>query len=149
MIWLLPGDMEPEVPQQKGILGGLMNRISGGITYRIVRDLNQLIEKIRLFDDEHDDKVIELIKFLVCRDDPEAAEAPLFYDGLGEGEDGQPTIRLAQLREEQVRGLEMPWFDPPANFVAALESHAADCEQQWLEVNRQFIEELLGEETLS
>jgi hypothetical protein len=147
MIWLLPGDMEPEMPQQNGLLGGLIERFSGQFTYRVVRDLNQLIEKIRIFDDELDDKVIELLKFMLCRGDPEAAEAPLFYDEQGESEEGQTTIRLAQVLDEEVRVVEMPWDDPPRDIVEALESDAGDAERQWLEVNGQFIAETLGEET--
>jgi len=145
MIWLIPGEETPEIPEQAGLLG-LAEQMSRGSTHRIVRDLNQLIEKIRIFDDELDDKAVEFFKFVIRLNNKEAAEAVLLYDGQDSDEEGLPTIRMALVLEDEVTGVEMPWMDPPSEIVESLESRDAEGEHRWLEVDERFISEILREE---
>lgn len=53
--------------------------------YRIVRSQNRLREKIRIFDDGKDDRIIELMKVFISvsigKQHPELEEFELYYDG--------------------------------------------------------------------
>lgn len=61
--------------------------------------LNDLVEKIRIFDDGHDDRVIEIAKLVIQRQDPEFTEGSLLYDEVEEAEGDEATIRFVHLEE--------------------------------------------------
>jgi len=65
MIWLKSGATSPRVLDP--ISRGLAARALSECTLRIVANRNDLVEKIQVFDDELDDRIIELVKFLLSR----------------------------------------------------------------------------------
>lgn len=76
--------------------------------FRRVCNLNELKEKIYLFDEGFDDREIEVLKLMIeLREN--RMEAPitgrLLFVELGTNEDGSPAIRFAQLGQERLKSL--------------------------------------------
>ena len=128
MIWLLPAPPgEPPSAPPPGSLPAGMRASMSGYRFRAVRDLNQLREKVYVFENGLDDRVIELVKQVLADrlpPDLKGAGAGLWFAGLGssaEG-DGTPTnggsgpgdgsggdvMRFAVLTRDGTRAMEVP-----------------------------------------
>lgn len=66
MIWFNPNQHAPDEHIQN-IMDNLPVEIMQRYMFRIVSDMNSLIEKIRCFDDALDDRVMELVKLLLLQ----------------------------------------------------------------------------------
>lgn len=82
MIWLSPQGESP-AEQVSSLMDHLPVDIVQQYTFRTVKDLNALIEKIRCFDDALDDRVLEIVKLLLLqqwlKQHPDEQTAPQIY----------------------------------------------------------------------
>jgi hypothetical protein len=87
MVWLIPemqgkaGEPPEELPAEA------MQKLGDGFRFRLVRNLNELIEKILIFDAKLDDRIVELAKLVAAAKlPPEKADGEIYFSGLtGEG----------------------------------------------------------------
>lgn len=77
-----------------------------GFLLRIVRSLNQLLEKLAIFDAGLDDRIVEILKVFVlvnyCRDNPEDKDVDLLFSVE---QDGQWIIHILQNGVEKAHSL--------------------------------------------
>ncbi len=82
MIWLCP-DGEPPLKDKEEIMESLPPALLHRYQFRTVVNMNELIEKIRCFDDGLDDRVVELVKLLtfqqLIKQNPEMSEETQLY----------------------------------------------------------------------
>ena len=67
---------------------------------RLVRSLNDLIEKILLFDDGQNDKTIELLKLIIIEENDLRPDAEIYYSGLVT-EKGKKQLSFSVYQEGQ------------------------------------------------
>lgn len=145
MIWLLPGDDPvPEDPLQSGP----MSVFTDSLTRRRVRTFNGLAEKIRLFDDGLDDKVIELSKLLICLQEPALQQGELYFDGIDE-EDDETTARFAHLEEDegQMLGVSLESLQAAIQGLLASVSQGEEDQTGWVEIDREWATSVFAEMT--
>jgi hypothetical protein len=147
MAWLVPGDQQPE-PLDAATFGETGDEIGRSYTYRLVRTHNQLVEKIKVFEDGLDDRLLEMLKTFL-RHGPETITretgAQMFYDGYTEDTAGARQLRLVLLggAEASAVNLKPGVYDEfMANFAAALPGPASE-PGQWLVVNESYAVNLL------
>jgi len=142
MVWLVPGEGRPERldPSRFGTLG---KGLGQGYTYRLVRTRNELVEKIRIFEDGLDDRVLELLKAFLRRGEEETfrgAEGSLLYDGALAIPEGGRQVRLILVGGAEPVAVTLKadaYDDMRSRFGAVLpaESQAAG---EWLEVDQDY-----------
>ncbi len=149
MIWLIPGDEEPE-KLDPGALAALGDMARQGYTLRLVRSKNHLIEKIMIFDDRLDDRMIELLKAALrirTEQDGRSFDGVLLYEGVSEGESGPSEMHLAVLGQGDQEAFVLPWevyLKFAAEYVNALPN--VDEERgRWLQVDESYAEALIQE----
>jgi len=100
MIWLKHVD-EGERPV---IDSTVMPRIDfiQGYRFRLVASLNQLIEKIQIFDDGYDDIVIEVFKFIACVRNQIDIATPFFYQQTQRPLLSKKQIEFAEIVESSL-----------------------------------------------
>jgi len=137
MFWLVPAGTRPGdaigFPGPKGLYSGYI--------LRLVRDFNELIEKILLLDAGIDDRLMELFKLHVRRHGHLAAYprgTKLFFHGIDRDDQGQPQINLLVLegdaethlvtREDAYRAWEQRTkpLPPPTD------------QQDWLQIDQKY-----------
>jgi len=98
MIWLAEGE-NPKPPLEEGSsVMGLM--ASTGYIFRRVNSYNELLEKIRCFDDRQDDRAVEALKVAVRAERKLPPDQALLYSGVTAKEGGKKAVRLTGLAKK-------------------------------------------------
>jgi hypothetical protein len=137
MIWLIPGD-DPVPPDP--FESGPLSILSGGLKSRCVRSFNELVEKIRLFDDGLDDRIIELSKLLICLQEPSFHDGELFFDGLDEA-DEETAAHFVHLEDEEGQTISVSWEDllvASQGLLDSLSSSSEEDQKGWAEIDREW-----------
>jgi hypothetical protein len=102
MVWMLPemqgkaGEPPEELPAE------VMKKLGDTYRFRSVRNLNELIEKIVIFDAKLDDRIVELAKLVVAAKlPPEKADGEIYFSGLS-GEGKEAMLNFAVLKPPPV-----------------------------------------------
>jgi RNase P subunit RPR2 len=142
MIWLPHGQAQKPPLAEGSALMNLMAKT--GYAFRLVESYNELIEKIRVFDDHQDDRVLEALKLSI----PEEQKAPsgqrLFYDGIVEKGGSNKAVRLAVVKKEGQTAQEVSWEEWGRQATALSRAPVSEGEsRKWLRVDRDYASELL------
>jgi len=151
MILRRPKQDEPEELADESF--GLLSTLSGkGYDYRLVTTMNELVEKVLIWEDGLDDRTVEVFKLVVwlaLDEDQRTGEAQLFYGGMS-GEGGAEatmefmlvsdagTMAMAVPLEGEFRRLEK-------QIVRGLPDVAAE-RGKWRRVDRTYARAILGEQ---
>ena len=87
MVWMIPDAPGPAGAPPEALPPGVVQKLGEKYRYRLVSNLNELIEKILIFDAGLDDRIIELAKLVAAAKlPPEKADGEIFFSSLtGEG----------------------------------------------------------------
>jgi hypothetical protein len=142
MVWFVPGEGQPE-SLDASLFGALGKGLGQGYTYRLVRTRNELVEKIRIFEDGLDDRVVELLKAFLRHGGEEAvrgAEGSLFYDRSLATPGGGRQVRLILVGGAEAVAVALKadaYDDMKSRFEAALPA-GGQRPGEWLEVNQDY-----------
>jgi len=147
MAWLVPGDGRPE-PLDAAQFGPLGASLGQGYRYRLVRSRNELTEKVLLFDDGLDDRVVEVCKvFLRHGEGPVSRDAggTLFYEGSSAEASGGPRLRfvLTGVAEPVSVSLRPGASEDLHSRLAAVLPEGDEAPGQWQEINEGYALALL------
>lgn len=137
MFWL-PQDEEAKPPlAEDSQVMGLM--ASSGYVFRRVNSYNDLVEKIRLFDDRQDDRAVEALKLAVRTERKVPEGETLFYDGVANKEGGKKAIRLTCLARKKKLSFEVPVEELVRQTGLLSRTAAAESEgRKWLCVDEKY-----------
>jgi hypothetical protein len=148
MIWLVPGDESTDDIGHAGL--ETVNRMTEeGYTFRLVRTQNELVEKILIFDDGLDDRVIELFKFAIWNSLVEGQrpqDGSMFYSGATDTESGERIMELVLFAETGQTSFEVPWEEAFRTFESEVAPVIADAGAQpgpWPRIDQAFAQALL------
>ena len=115
-----------------------------GYRFRWVASYNQLVEKIRIFDDGHDDRALEWLKLELASARKSGPTQNVFYDGLVEKSSAKKNVRLTEIKREGPVVHEVPWEQLQRHTSllsknASLEPEAG----KWLHVDEKYAVEIL------
>lgn len=119
-----------------------MFELAEGYTFRLVTSLNELLEKIRLFDDGYDDVAMEVLKLLASVSDQIDLAHPLLYDHTERSLFGKRSLVLVELIEEGPRTHSYPVKPNYANAEQLADrprpriEHSTD---RWLQLSRSHL----------
>ncbi len=142
MIWLPHGQAQKPPLAEGSAVMNLMAKT--GYAFRLVESYNELIEKIRVFDDQQDDRVLEALKLSILEEQKAPSGQMLFYDGIVERGGSNKAVRLAVVRKEGKTVREVSWEELQRQAKAL--SRAAVSEEEsgkWLRVDRNYAGGLL------
>lgn len=115
-----------------------------GYRYRVVPDLRHLIEKILIFDDGLDDRIVEVLKLRNWRQildlapDSEPLSGEIFYQELASGDDGARQLILAILTEDDVYPVSVPEAGYITTIALVLNSLKREEKSGWLAVDQTY-----------
>jgi hypothetical protein len=141
MIWFPNGEArKPPLDEGSVVMNLLFNR---GYSCRLVNSYNELIEKIRIFDDGQDDRALEALKLaFTARQAP--ADQKLFYDGTVGKEGGQKAVRLSVVKKKGKTVQEVPFEELRRQAAVVLRVLTAEDEKgKWLCVDANYASKLL------
>jgi hypothetical protein len=106
IIWLPQGETKRPSIDEGSVVMNMMGK--AGYRFRWVETYNHLVEKIRIFDDGHDDRALELLKldFRLAR--RASAGQKFFYDGLVQKGPGTKGLRLIEVKKDGTLFHELP-----------------------------------------
>ncbi len=137
-IWLIHGDNPPTVIEKER--AKWEKRVKNH-TLRVVTTLDRLIEKIAVFDDGQNDKVIELMKMRVGAQDKKTLIQEFFYAGCQKILTSETVIKLVGMTENgQVRytvPLE-PENEGLLDVLNSMETGPGLNEEVWLLVDQEY-----------
>jgi len=137
MFWLAEGEV-PKPPLEEGSsVMGLM--ASTGYVFRRVNSYNELVEKIRCFDDRQDDRAIEALKVAVRAERKLPPAQVLLYSGVTNKEGGKKVVRLTCLAEKSKVSFEIPAEElVRQSSLVSRTTSPEDEARKWLCVNERF-----------
>jgi hypothetical protein len=140
MVWLPHGDTSKPSVEEGSVIMNMMAKT--GYKFRAVDSYNELLEKIRIFDDDQDDRAVELLKqaFNVRQKGPSGQK--LFYDGMYQKAAAKKVVRLAEVKKEGTVVHELP-VEELQRMAAALLKAPADEAGKWLRVDGPYATELI------
>ena len=110
-------------------------------TCRVVRSFPDLIDKIRVFDDNFSDHLIELLKLITCFREGIDLTTPMYYGGLKQGESGGTDLVFVLRIDNQLysRGYPVPQcLEEPEAVMPMLTRHF-DSRDTWPRVDRFYV----------
>lgn len=115
---------------------------------RLVASRNQLVEKILIFDDDLDDRVIEFLKLILHAQASEGnhpLEGELFFAGLGTDSDGKESVEFEHVMDTGNQALAVPVesYQMLAGSLSPKLSTATGLDN-WLRVDRNFAQALMA-----
>jgi hypothetical protein len=115
--------------------------VTEGYKLRIVRSFPELIDKIRVFDDDFSDYVIELVKLMTCLRERIALTTPMYYAGLEHGEsDGTDLVFVLRIDNQLFRkGYPTPECLQGAEAMMPVLTKHFDVRDKWPHVNRFYL----------
>lgn len=141
MIWLWPNPGDPET-------GGLpLGELMGGHRFRIVDSRVTLLEKILIFDNGLDDRVVEFVKLLLWAQSSKGASPlnpSLVFAGLGEDAEGRGAVQFEHLRDGEIETLGVPMnaYERISKSLQDILPLAEPKATQWQRVDRKYAESL-------
>jgi len=145
MIWLLP---EGQLPS--GLGDGLPNQQLPGYLLRMVRTRNELVEKLNVLDAGLDDRIVAVIKLLLCArlERDHGIENPLLlFDERISRPGGESELHFAWLGEAKVQGVAVAtelYESLSAELKAALQG-ALGHQDTWLRTEQHYAAKLLAQ----
>lgn len=149
MIQFIPEGLDAEPPDLQGALAfappGVREAMSGrNLLHRLVRSRNDLVEKIRAFDDGLDDRILEALKLEILRqgaDDGKPLDGRLFYTGTETDSSDVRWLTFVYFTESGHWSPRCPHesYERFASSVGKFFSDVHDEPQQWLEVNAHYV----------
>jgi hypothetical protein len=139
---------EAQLPDQAG---ATFEQVTHDYQLRIVRSLRQLVEKIFIFDDGLDDRVIEFVKYWIWEKHGPKQYPPderLFCEGLTTDPSKGPEIVFILFGESGNReGYTYPWnaYLETVPLVHDRLGDPEECAGSWLTVNRYFVLKMMDE----
>jgi hypothetical protein len=142
MFWLAEGEA-PKPPLEEGSsVMGLM--ASTGYTFRRVNSFNELVEKIRCFDDRQDDRAVEALKVAVRAERKLPPDQVLLYSGVTTKEGNKKVVRLTGLAKKSKISYEIPAEELVRQGNLMSRTAAPEDEaRKWLHVDEKFAAERL------
>jgi hypothetical protein len=107
---------------------------------RLVLSFQELVEKMRIFDDGFDDFFIELLKLVVCTRERIDITYPLYYNGIGRSLLSRRSISLVSPVEGEfveIRCSVRRHLEQLHPILAKLKPNHVQTNDPWLNVNRQ------------
>lgn len=140
MVWLWPGAGDPDL--QRMPIAGLK-----GYRFRLVKSRNELVEKVLIFDDALDDRVVEFLKILLWAQALEGLHplnGKMLFNGIEQAKGSDMLIRFEHLND-----------DGSESFTASMESYRQLAESlaprlsdegaeagNWLKVTQEYAKSL-------
>jgi hypothetical protein len=135
-----------EEPKKPPIAEGSMVMklmVNGGYAFRIVNSFNELIEKIRIFDDGRDDRALELLKLVSVTQPQTPADQKVFYDGIVD-KGNEKAVRLAVVKKEGKTVCEVPVTELQKQTALVTQAAVTEGEKgTWLCVDQNYASALL------
>ena len=139
MIWLWPEPGDPDYGDTRQF------RIMKGYRFRIVRTIIELVEKILVFDQNCDDREVELFKFLVRaqhRATPHPLDGALYFRAIRPDEQGNDVIEFLHVTEIGAQTVDFPLRE--YRDAVVLLRHDFTLEEPkpgtWLRVDADFVQ---------
>jgi hypothetical protein len=118
--------------------------VNGGYAFRIVNSFNELIEKIRIFDDGRDDRALELLKLAGVPLPQTPEEQKVFYDGIVDKESGEKAVRLSIVKKDGKTFCEIPLKELQKQTVVVTQASVIEREKgKWLCADKNYASALL------
>ena len=142
MIWLWPEPGDPDYGNSRQF------RIMKGYRFRIVRTINELVEKILVFDENCDDREVEIFKFLLRgqrENDSDPLDGTLYFLGIQRGEDGDDILGFEHVPESGSESFGLPmsvYRDAVASFRRDIRLEEPK-RGTWLRVDAGFVQALV------
>ena len=141
MVWLADDEAKKPPVDEGSVVMKLM--AGGGYTFRLVNSYNELIEKIRIFDDGQDDRVLEALKLGFIVEQQAPASQKVFYDGIAEKEGRKRGVRLVVVKREGKTVHEVPFDELRRQAAVVSRASTAEGERgKWLCVDQTYAAEL-------
>jgi hypothetical protein len=141
IIWLPQGETKKPSIEEGSVVMNMMGK--AGYRFRRVETYNHLVEKIRIFDDGHDDRALELLKLDFRLSRKGLASQKLFYDGLLQKGQSK-SIRLVEVKKEGALFHEVPLEQLHRySGVVAKAATADPAEIKWDFVDEKYAAQLL------
>ncbi|CAG0996815.1 hypothetical protein BURK2_02729 [Burkholderiales bacterium] len=147
MVWLKYPD-EQGISRVDPAADGLFELLGEDYTYRIVSSANELVEKVRIFDDGYDDVAIELLKGLVSSVQGIDLTSPLYYSKTKKRFLGGPQIVLIEPTSDDQGWIEREYsvkehFSKVQQTLRNLPPQAGKSHDRWVRVDRSYVVDLL------
>jgi CpXC protein len=146
MVWMVPPSPQGQTEQPERLPPEMLQKLGDKYRYRQVGNLNELIEKILIFDAKLDDRIIELAKLVAASKlPPEKTGGNIFFSGV-EGEGESATLNFAVLQNEPAGNFgfsvsrDATCRTLSADFEAALKTQPAG---PWPRVDEKFARGML------
>jgi len=151
MILRQPDDADPEELDDDAFR--LLRALSDdGYTYRLVTSMNELAEKILIWDDELDDRTVEVFKLVVWQaldEDQRGENGQLFYGGISGEDDAEAEMEFVLVNDSGTMSMFVPFEGEfrrlEQQIVEGLPDKATE-QGKWLRVDRSYAEAVLGED---
>lgn len=121
----------------KDIEGLPMGKLMHGYRFRRVGSRNELLEKVRIFEADFDDRLMELFKLMLRRQMEAPDEEPLFFSGREVREDGKDLLFFVRFPAggQDSFGVETRSFTEFAAELDGLVDAVPDDGGEWPEVS--------------
>jgi len=116
-----------------------MFELAEGYRFRLVTSFNDLLEKIRLFDDGYDDVTIEVLKLLASVSDRIDLAHPLLYDHTDRSLLGKKAAVFIELLDERTRTHSYPLkphYTEAKQLADRLRPTIERSSNRWLQLSR-------------
>ncbi len=129
---------------------GLLNTLSGNAyAFRLVATMNELVEKVLIWEDNLDDRTVEVFKEVVWQaleEDQRGGHAQLFYGGIVCQPGAEAEIELVLSNESANLSMTLPLESEfrrlEKQIARCLPSAASQC-GKWLRVDRDYARAIL------
>lgn len=131
MIYLVNPETEKQLPK---------DMLLDNYRLRIVRNRNEMIEKIRIFDDSRSDFLIELLKIIVKNNDENHIKlCDLFYNGFKRGLIGNEYLSLLQVDGIYLKKHKLNIKKIQNELILKYSNDKFTPRSIWLEVNEDYV----------
>ena len=141
IIWLPHGEANKPSIEEGSVVMNMMAK--AGYRFRRVNSYNQLVEKIRIFDDGHDDRALELLKLELVNHRKSGSSQHLFYDGVVQKGPARKSVRLTEVRKEGPLSHELPLEQLQRHSTVLSKAPQSQEAGKWLHIDEQYIVEML------
>jgi hypothetical protein len=157
MVWLVPPEADGRIRLEENDIQMPEAEQMGGYHLRLVASVNDLIEKILLFDAGLDDRVIEVLKGMIRRQEAGGAEGQsrrlLFADAKQKaGGSFEELFFVEILPEGEQRSVGIAWEEGYVKAARVLHEffHVAEDETpEWQQVDTAYYERLYAENVVA
>jgi hypothetical protein len=149
-LMILRGEDEPEDTLAEAF-GPVAATVQAEYTYRLVGSVNELIEKILIWDAGFDDRVMEIVKLLLMGHidaSQRGEDAELFFAGRYAEANSEEMIEFILLNESGSTSWAVPQEQTVEKCEAQLRGILPDRKSergQWLRIDRQYAEKFVRE----